>query len=818
MNKYNLHDVLTKELEIISHEEKQHIKFDGIRIPMIQRDYAQGRKDEKEVRGHFLTEIFSALNNGTPMELDFVYGAVKTQDKSTYFVPLDGQQRLTTLFLLYWYIGQRELDPAAMSQRQDELARFSYDTRPSARDFCLALCKLDKCNFKLQPPAALIRDTSWFYTAFDLDPTVKAMLVMLDAIHEQYKQCPAPVDANLSLLQFYILPLNGFGLSDELYIKMNARGKPLTDFENFKADLINWMTDKHNPEADLFMQAVKYNEREMPYAMAISLKLDNDWTNFFWQFTKNEEEEKDKLVDPLFLRFINRYLLNELILTSPLTQDALEKSDPFSYFYHGDQKSHPVKYTNFRAYANLLGNYKTIQKIERILDNMCRHYAEICSLLAPSWKPSERWHFFADEISQTQRILFLGLCGFLQHAHFEATAFKQWIRVVWNIIINPDIRSIRAMMSAMKLIADLTDHSGDIYLFLTGESAVLLEEKHSFTEFKEERIKAGLITTDGNWEAALINAEAHPLFQGSVGFMLTGHPAIPEFEKRYEMANQLFMESGAKGIYAKEHLLMRAMISKVKMMSQLEELKMEDSGSNWALLLRRNSSARKIICAFCSSHNETELLSAIQAAIVAGSALMWHNEVADATKIRHVHEQLYQIADFHQWMQDRNAVGLVRRDEHFYIKKYRAWYDMVMLDTYRNELIDLMIKRFDLHTGNRCANTNFFWGYSVSLNKQLFGFQVTFEFNQYRFLKIGLKKEQNYLPEGLELPESMALKDHGWHICQVYDYLPVHSVPDAVALTDRIAAETCDEKTPGSLYQVLAGLSETMNNKELTNG
>lgn len=32
-------------------------------------------------------------------------------------------------------------------------------------------------------------------------------------------------------------------LSDDLYIKMNARGKRLTDFENFKADLIGWMPE-----------------------------------------------------------------------------------------------------------------------------------------------------------------------------------------------------------------------------------------------------------------------------------------------------------------------------------------------------------------------------------------------------------------------------------------------------------------------------------------------------------------------------------------------------------------------------------------------
>ncbi|XUP88632.1 hypothetical protein B6672_009185 [Campylobacter jejuni] len=38
------------------------------------------------------------------MCLDFIYGSVKND----VFLPLDGQQRLTTIFLLYWYSGKKE--------------------------------------------------------------------------------------------------------------------------------------------------------------------------------------------------------------------------------------------------------------------------------------------------------------------------------------------------------------------------------------------------------------------------------------------------------------------------------------------------------------------------------------------------------------------------------------------------------------------------------------------------------------------------------------------------------------------------------------
>ena len=43
------------------------------------------------------------------------------------------------------------------------------------------------------------------------------------------------MDEERPAITFQLLPLEHFGLTDDLYIKMNARGKPLTPFETFKA-------------------------------------------------------------------------------------------------------------------------------------------------------------------------------------------------------------------------------------------------------------------------------------------------------------------------------------------------------------------------------------------------------------------------------------------------------------------------------------------------------------------------------------------------------------------------------------------------------
>ena len=76
-----------------------------IEIPIIQRDYAQGRDggNVARIRANFLDALHNALTTATPISLDFVYGDVVEGTLR----PLDGQQRLTTLFLLHWYLAWR---------------------------------------------------------------------------------------------------------------------------------------------------------------------------------------------------------------------------------------------------------------------------------------------------------------------------------------------------------------------------------------------------------------------------------------------------------------------------------------------------------------------------------------------------------------------------------------------------------------------------------------------------------------------------------------------------------------------------------------
>ncbi len=101
-----------------------------VRVPIIQRDYAQGRDNDKsnEVRKNLIRDIKTCLDDdGKTIDFNFVYGTVA----DGVFYPVDGQQRLTTLYLLHWFF-------ACNCDKFDcfiTLKGFSYMTRNSASEF-----------------------------------------------------------------------------------------------------------------------------------------------------------------------------------------------------------------------------------------------------------------------------------------------------------------------------------------------------------------------------------------------------------------------------------------------------------------------------------------------------------------------------------------------------------------------------------------------------------------------------------------------------------------------------------------------------------
>lgn len=257
--------------------EGENVQLSNIVIPIIQRDYAQGRvsDDVNRKRERFLDALKEAVVS-KPITLDFVYGDIS---KDGVMTPLDGQQRLTTLFLLHWYAAKKDkIDEKDYSF----LSKFSYETRYSARDFCHFLINFNP-SFDLKLSDDII-EQDWFPLDWKKDPTISSMLVMLDAINEKFSDVSGLWERLVNkAITFYFLPIKNMGLTDELYIKMNSRGKPLTDFEHFKAE---------------FERELKVLDED--YAKNIINKIDIDWTDLLWNYRGD-----DNIIDDEFLRYFN---------------------------------------------------------------------------------------------------------------------------------------------------------------------------------------------------------------------------------------------------------------------------------------------------------------------------------------------------------------------------------------------------------------------------------------------------------------------------------------------------------------------------------
>jgi uncharacterized protein with ParB-like and HNH nuclease domain len=156
------------------------LKAHKVEIPIIQRDYAQGREDKKEIRDNFLSALLHSIESNTPIKLDFIYGSI--EDKTSQ--PLDGQQRLTTLFLLHWYaaIKNKILD----DENSSILGKFTYETRISSREFCSILVSKSIGLSKTTILSSEIIDSAWFFLSWKKDPTIDAMLRTLDDIHKYF--------------------------------------------------------------------------------------------------------------------------------------------------------------------------------------------------------------------------------------------------------------------------------------------------------------------------------------------------------------------------------------------------------------------------------------------------------------------------------------------------------------------------------------------------------------------------------------------------------------------------------------------------------
>jgi hypothetical protein len=610
----------------------QLIEENKIEIPVIQRDYAQGRKEDKisSIRQEFVTDLIAALAAGedNTIHLGFIYGKIKGKDKYLErernkraienilnavegyakqldmsinteittssnakidnvnlptFIPLDGQQRLTTLYLLHWYLlifsAGEDLDT-----RLKVLQNFSYKTRKSSLEFCTAICQQNNVASIKKADGQLseaIQNNTWFRKVWLQDSTVKGMLVMLDEIQKQVVKNQNDkellnrlLDKEAASISFDFLDLNELNQTDELYVKMNARGKQLSEFEHFKAWLQNYVS------AESFQDQIDEKNWKS--------NIDKSWLDLFWKNKESGVFHIDNTINHAFKQItLFAYIASKGKEVNEEVTKVIRENAYIPFSYYKEHEFFTAKTLNFLFDSlNALSDKTTIDRLEGWLEDItCESFFGSKIYLSNYYLSNDK------TIERPESVFYYSFLLFLNHANDKTskTAFKSWMRFTRNIIFNTYIQTPENFIDAIISLNGLIEHidSIDAYLTTPGVNIPFFGDA-----VKHEITKSTLINgEDSHWKEVIIRFENHPYFRGDIGFLLE----MSKVGEEYDYPKFLSYGNSAYSVFDdyicnhSEKILQRALLTFGNYLPQVGTNRLVPLSNKESLRARRNN-------------------------------------------------------------------------------------------------------------------------------------------------------------------------------------------------------------------------------------
>lgn len=235
-------------------------------IPDLQRDYCWGvdlneaTKKKTDLVAEFLKKLLEYSDNCSgKFNIGIVYGY---ESPANHIQLCDGQQRITTLFLIVGMINRRLGDnrfsnflaietPAEKSLREPYL---QYAIRESSLYF---LRDLLNYVFIVQNPSKdssigeTIKQSDWYFRDYDFDPSVQSMIGALVSIEYELShldECMLDSLGHFLLdrLSFMYYNLENRSNGEETFVVINTTGEPLSPTENLKPLVIGSLINKGN--------------------------------------------------------------------------------------------------------------------------------------------------------------------------------------------------------------------------------------------------------------------------------------------------------------------------------------------------------------------------------------------------------------------------------------------------------------------------------------------------------------------------------------------------------------------------------------------
>ena len=255
-------------------------------LDVFLNDLIEGKKSESAITdltvkiaelsklGKFeeIKQLVDSRENVKPMNIGFLYSyepnyrmehfPESDYNKDVYLI--DGQQRLTTLFILLFYHAIKEkrktefTDMFRFNSKLESVA-FDYRVRNLTHNFLIDMIN----NINTLDEIVNVKKSTWFLLEYAKDPTVIAIIKALEKINFYFKSVEEPYFEFLKTkVKFWHFKTEKTDQGEELYITMNSRGKQLEDNETIRAKLFEQISKK-----DELQWSEEWEE----------------WQDFFWQ-------------------------------------------------------------------------------------------------------------------------------------------------------------------------------------------------------------------------------------------------------------------------------------------------------------------------------------------------------------------------------------------------------------------------------------------------------------------------------------------------------------------------------------------------------
>lgn len=378
--------------------------------------------------------------------------------------------------------------------------------------------------------------------------------------------------------------------SDSLYVKMNARGKRLTNFENFKAELFK----------------VKHNDKELFSLEEFISPFENQWTNnIFWPY-KNEE----KKIDEIFFKFINRICRNNLLRRKKFKEDLKDKSTLWLQFEREENLKDEYVFESIEAYEEVLtedSDKVSTENFVKNFTNMMNNISTAAESLSEHkfnniLKAPYEFKFIPEynkggisSITIPERVLMEGVACYFIYNEYNEETFRDWMFFVRNLTYNSSADRYERIGGLLEKIYEWAKHSGDVITFLKDYKE---EYKDIAAEqFKEEVEKAKMISTLRAGERSfnftekdIRDAETDLPTDGAIRYLFTNPDPDKsidwnQFKQKSMNAKKLFLKKDTDTIPVNTLRKLVALFDKGEQFSCNQQLIYDSKKSSWKNIL-----------------------------------------------------------------------------------------------------------------------------------------------------------------------------------------------------------------------------------------